>query len=95
MFGLNRRNAAANDAVDTYGVGQSAPGQVAGGGKGHATPSRREAEEARKSQLKIPKDPKAAKKASRQRDQEDRARAREGMRNGEEKYLPARDRGPG
>jgi hypothetical protein len=94
MFGLNRRNAAANDAVDTYGVGQSAPGQVAGGGKGHATPSRREAEEARKSQLKIPKDPKAAKKASRQRDQEDRARAREGMRNGEEKYLPARDRGP-
>ena len=83
MFGLNRRNAAANDAVDTHGVGQSAPGQVAGGGKGHATPSRREAE-----------DPKAAKKASRQRDQEDRARAREGMRNGEEKYLPARDRGP-
>ncbi len=94
MFGLNRKNAAANDAVYTDVVGQSAPGQVAGGGKGHATPSRREAEEARKSQLKIPKDPKAAKKASRQRDQEDRARAREGMRNGEEKYLPARDRGP-
>ncbi|MDA3022778.1 MAG: DUF3043 domain-containing protein [Actinomycetota bacterium] len=94
MFGRNRSNSAAANAADTADAGQTASGQVAGGGKGHATPSRREAEEARKNQLKIPKDPKAAKKASRQRDQEDRARARQGMRNGEEKYLPARDRGP-
>jgi len=72
----------------------STTGTGPGGTKGHATPSRREAEDARKNQLKIPKDPKAAKKAARQRDQEERSRARLGMKNGEERYLPARDRGP-
>lgn len=72
----------------------STTGTGPGGTKGHATPSRREAEDARKNQLKIPKDPKAAKKAARQRDQEERSRARQGMKNGEERYLPARDRGP-
>ena len=72
----------------------STTGTGPGGTKGHATPSRREAEDARKNQLKIPKDPKAAKKAARQRDQEERSRARQGMKNGEERYLSARDRGP-
>ncbi|MSZ58615.1 MAG: DUF3043 domain-containing protein, partial [Actinobacteria bacterium] len=42
-------------------------------GKGRPTPSRREAEAARKQQIKIPKDPKAAKKATRERDREARA----------------------
>lgn len=95
MFGLIRKNP--STAAETSSVHDSSgQNSVAGTttGKGHATPSRREAEDARKNQLKIPKDPKAAKKASRQRDQEERARARQGMRNGEEKYLPARDRGP-
>jgi hypothetical protein len=62
--------------------------------KGRPTPSRKEAEAARKQQLKIPKDPKAAKKASRERDREARAAARAGMMAGDERYLPARDRGP-
>ena len=44
--------------------------------KGRPTPSRKEAEAARKQQLKIPKDPKAAKKAARERDREARAAAR-------------------
>ena len=61
--------------------------------KGRPTPSRREAEAARKHQLKIPKDPKAAKKAVRERDREDRARSRAGMMAGDERYLPARDKG--
>jgi hypothetical protein len=63
--------------------------------KGRPTPSRREAEAARKQQLKIPKDPKAAKKAVREREREDRARSRAGMMAGDERYLPARDKGPG
>lgn len=62
--------------------------------KGRPTPSRREAEQARKQQLKIPKDPKAAAKASKDRDREQRAKARAGMASGDERYLPARDRGP-
>jgi hypothetical protein len=62
--------------------------------KGRPTPSRKEAEAARKQQLRIPKDPKAAKKAARERDRDERARARAGMMAGDERYLPARDRGP-
>jgi len=63
--------------------------------KGRPTPTRREAQAARKQQLRIPKDPKAAKKAARERDQVDRARRRQGMLAGDPKYLPARDQGPG
>lgn len=85
--GASSTDRAAAPAGSTTGTGP-------GGTKGHATPSRREAEDARKNQLKIPKDPKAAKKAARQRDQEERSRARQGMKNGEERYLSARDRGP-
>lgn len=49
---------------------------------------------ARKQQLKIPKDPKQARKASRERDRQSRERQRQGMLAGDERYLPARDRGP-
>ena len=62
--------------------------------KGRPTPSRREAEAARKQQLKIPKDPKAAKKAARDRDRVERSRSRAAMMAGDERYLPARDQGP-
>lgn len=62
--------------------------------KGRPTPSRKEAEAARKQALKIPKDPKAAKKAARERDKAARSQARAGMMAGDERYLPARDRGP-
>jgi Flp pilus assembly protein TadB len=63
-------------------------------GKGRPTPSRREAEAARKQQLKIPKDPKEAKKAARERERDDRSRSRAAMMAGDERYLPARDKGP-
>lgn len=62
--------------------------------KGRPTPSRKEAEAARKQNLRIPKDPKEAKKASRERDREDRARSRAGMMAGDDRYLPTRDKGP-
>lgn len=63
-------------------------------GKGRPTPSRREAEAARKQQIRIPKDPKEAKKASRERSRLDRERQRQGMLAGDQKYMPLRDRGP-
>jgi hypothetical protein len=62
-------------------------------GKGHATPTRKEKEEARKRPL-VSNDRTAARKASREAMAAERERARIGMANGVEKYLPMRDRGP-
>ena len=61
--------------------------------KGHATPSRKEQEAARKRPL-VPSDRRLAAKQSRSQVQAARDRARAGMANGEEKYLPVRDKGP-
>jgi hypothetical protein len=64
-----------------------------GTGKGHATPTRKEREAANKRPL-VPNDRKEATKDARRRQQELRERARVGMANGDEKYLPLRDKGP-
>lgn len=67
--------------------------------KGRATPSRKEAEAARKQGLKASsrgrgaKGGKDGKKAAREADRESRARQRAGMMMGDERYMPARDRG--
>jgi hypothetical protein len=62
-------------------------------GKGHATPTRREREAANLRPL-VSGDRKGSNKESRARMAEARDKARVGMANGEEKYLPAKDRGP-
>lgn len=62
-------------------------------GKGAPTPTRRQQEAARKRPL-VPNDRKLAARESRQKAAQARERARLGMAAGEEKYLPARDRGP-
>jgi hypothetical protein len=61
--------------------------------KGHRTPTRKEQEAARKRPL-VPSDRRLAAKQSRGQVQAARERARVGMAAGEEKYLPARDKGP-
>jgi len=63
-------------------------------GKGRPTPSRKEAEAQRKQTLKVPADPKAAKKAARARAAEERNASRAALMAGDEKALPARDAGP-
>ena len=63
-------------------------------GKGRPTPSRKEAEAARKERLTAAQDSKAARKAERQRQNEARFAARTGMLRGDERYFTARDRGP-
>lgn len=63
------------------------------GGKGRPTPSRREAEAAAKARAKGAADKKAAAKLTRTQRAEQQAKIREGMRRGDERYLPARDRG--
>lgn len=62
------------------------------GGKGRPTPTRAEREAARRRPLVAnTKEERATRKAEMQKHRE---RARIGMANGEEKYLPPRDRGP-
>jgi Protein of unknown function (DUF3043) len=61
--------------------------------KGHATPTRKEREAARKRPLVGGKTPEA-RALSKEQQRTQRERARVGMANGEEKYLPIRDRGP-
>ncbi len=62
-------------------------------GKGRPTPKRREAEAANKRPL-VPTDRKAAAASDKAKTRAERARAQAGLAAGDERYLPARDRGP-
>jgi hypothetical protein len=64
------------------------------GAKGRPTPTRKEAEAARRERAKSGMDKKAAKKLLRERQAESNAKVRAGMRSGDERYLPTRDQGP-
>ena len=64
------------------------------GGKGRPTPTRKEAQAAAKALAKGPADRKEAARLQRQRRTESSAKIREGMKTGDERYLPARDKGP-
>jgi hypothetical protein len=63
-------------------------------GKGRPTPKRKEAESARKQGISVPKDPKAARRAAKDRDREARAKSRAGLMAGDPAYFPRRDAGP-
>jgi hypothetical protein len=63
-------------------------------GKGRPTPKRKESESARKQGISVPKDPKAARRAARDRDREARAKSRAGLMAGDPAYFPRRDAGP-
>jgi Protein of unknown function (DUF3043) len=62
--------------------------------KGRPTPSRREAEAANKARAKVPRTRKEQAAARRLTRGESSAKMREAMRTGDDRYLPARDRGP-
>lgn len=66
--------------------------------KGRPTPSRKDAEAARKAELTGKAKPGASKKETREAERaaatKQRAIAREGMLRGDDKYLPPRDQGP-
>ena len=57
-------------------TGETANSEI---GKGRPTPKRKEAESARKQGITVPKDPKAARRAARERDREARAKSRAGL----------------
>ncbi|MGI9155294.1 MAG: DUF3043 domain-containing protein [Marmoricola sp.] len=64
------------------------------GGKGRATPTRRQAEAAARERARAGADKKAAQKLLRERRTTDNQKVREGMRSGDERYMMARDKGP-
>lgn len=62
-------------------------------GKGRPTPKRKDAE-GRRQPLRAPADRKDAYKQVKNRQKDERRRAKEGLSRGDERYLPARDKGP-
>jgi hypothetical protein len=64
------------------------------GGKGRPTPSRREAEAARKAALRKPRNRKEAAAYRREKVRAERAKMQQAMQTGDDRYLPAADKGP-
>jgi hypothetical protein len=87
MFGMPRKSVEAPPAAAPETISVKS-------GKGRPTPSRREAQAARKTTIRAKPGTKAGKKASRAADRADRATRREGMLAGDPRFLPVRDQGP-
>jgi hypothetical protein len=64
------------------------------GGKGRPTPTRKEAEAAARARAKTPRTRKEQAAAARAARGDTAAKMREAMKTGDDRYLPARDRGP-
>jgi hypothetical protein len=62
--------------------------------KGRPTPKRSEAQNQRRKAVSVPTDRKAATRQARESRRADMAKQREALAGGDERYLPARDRGP-
>jgi len=62
--------------------------------KGRPTPSRKEAEAARKARAKVPRTRKEMAAAQKLQRNESSTQMRQAMRNGDDRFLPARDKGP-
>jgi hypothetical protein len=91
-----RRSSSAKQPVDSAPDEASAESAKTEGpnGKGRPTPSRRQAEAARKQRLgALPADPKAARRAEREAQRAAYDRSRQALKSGDERYYPARDRG--
>ena len=87
------RNKDQRDAEPAASSAPSATAPAQGTGKGRPTPSRKEAEAANKRPL-VPTDRKAAAKDARAKARIDRDLEYRAMQTGDERHLPARDRGP-
>lgn len=64
------------------------------GGKGRPTPTRKEAEAAARARAKVPRTRKEQMAAQRSARGDTAAKMRQAMKTGDDRYLPARDRGP-
>ena len=82
-----RRNKSETTPVDAEAAAKA-------GGKGRPTPSRKEAEAAAKARAKTPRTRKEDAAQQRLQRSQSSSKMREAMKTGDERYLPARDRGP-
>lgn len=64
------------------------------GGKGRPTPTRKEAQAAAKARARAPRNRKEANKRAREARGEDSRKIRQAMKDGDERYLLPRDKGP-
>ncbi|WP_413815838.1 DUF3043 domain-containing protein [Kitasatospora purpeofusca] len=62
--------------------------------KGRPTPKRSEAETNRRTRVTVPKDRKEASRQARERMRSEREKQRQALVDGDERHLPARDKGP-
>ncbi|MFB7910086.1 DUF3043 domain-containing protein [Kitasatospora sp. NPDC059146] len=62
--------------------------------KGRPTPKRSEAEANRRTRVVVPKDRKEASRQARERMRSEREKQRQALIDGDERHLPARDKGP-
>lgn len=85
---------AAEPGGDTHDGMTDATSPASASGKGRPTPRRRAAEQARRQSLKVPKDPKAARRAMRERRRAEQDAQRQALLSGDESRLPAREAGP-
>ncbi|GAA0630041.1 DUF3043 domain-containing protein [Sporichthya brevicatena] len=85
MFTRRDRESATTEAP-------SAP--VVESGKGRPTPKRREAEKERRERIRPPRDSRERAKMQRKKRSETTRLMREALNNGDERYLPNRDKGP-
>lgn len=92
MFGRKKEAPTAQELIDQQAA-ETAARQAAVLGKGAPTPKRKAQEAARKRPL-VPEDRKASKAAERQAVQDQRAKMRQALDTGDEKFLPLRDKGP-
>lgn len=90
MFGMGKKADQQPDSATP--PPQSEPSAQAG--KGRPTPTRKQAEQARREALKGSSDPKAQRRMERDRARAERMAAREALMAGDERYLPPRDAGP-
>lgn len=91
VFGRSKDSTGEPGATQTPLTGPT-PGTV-DTGKGHATPKRKDAEAANRRPL-VPTDRKAAAKDARAQQRVERDRQYAAMQTGDERYLPAKDKGP-
>lgn len=89
MFGRSKDSATA----DAEPLTEATPGIVEAPGKGRPTPRRKVAEAANRRPL-VPTDRKAAAKEARSAQRAERDKQYAAMQTGDERYLPAKDKGP-
>ena len=86
--------ATATATTTTATTGAAAGGAARAQGKGRPTPTRKEAEAAARARAKAPRTRKELARAQREARAESSQRMRQGLRSGDERYFPPRDRGP-